>query len=243
MPQHDPDADTIEQPAARDPMTDSGVHEMPDLEPASTRDPCPVCFGTGHVMTTNDILRQSLQLLGDDPHGHQTVVAEFYRRLLTAAPHLVELFPADLTDPMSSGEGKDQRDLLVRALLDIGTLYDPDHPDSEAMKVLDTRIASWGNSHASFYRQSLGKVRPASVFEYGAVFNLLMATLHDATGAAWRPVFDVVWEEAYDHVARGMIAAAWEFDAQHGRTVRNEDYGKGAADAEHERRMAQRGGI
>ena len=37
-----------------------------------------------------------------------------------------------------------------------------------------------------------------------------MGTLRDATGDAWAPRFDEVWEEAYDHTARGMIASAWE---------------------------------
>jgi hemoglobin-like flavoprotein len=194
-----------------DPLTDSGVHE---IAPEVQRDPCPLCFGSGHVMTKNEILRQSLTLLGDDPKGHQQVVAEFYRRLLLAAPGLVRLFPADLTDPLSAGEGKVQRDRLLGALLDIGQLYDPDAPDSDdperpsSMQVLNRKIETWGRHHQAFARPD-GTTRPASLREYGAVFDILMGTLHDATGPAWSPIFDDVWEEAYDHTARGMIAAAW----------------------------------
>jgi hemoglobin-like flavoprotein len=190
--------------AAPDPLTDSGVHE---IDPLAVREDCPHCFGTGHVMTKNDLLRQSLTLLGDDPGDHQALVAEFYRRLLFAAPGLATLFPPDLTDPLSSGEGKVQRDRLLGALLTVGQSYDPDHPDSEQMEILATHIEAWGRAHAQFARGD--RVRPASVREYAAVFGLLMDTLHDALGNAWLPVFDDVWEEAYDHTARGMIAAAW----------------------------------
>jgi hemoglobin-like flavoprotein len=187
------------------PVSDSGIHETSSVSPSV---PCPTCFGTGNLLTTNDLLRRSLTLLGDDPKDHHSVVAEFYLRLLTAAPGLVTLFPPDLTDPFSSGEGKQQRDLLLGALLDIGQLYDPDHPDSDDMQTLDRKIEVWGRRHNAFNRPD-GTVRPASLKEYGAVFDLLMGTLHDATGSAWVPVFDEVWEQAYDHTARGMIAAAW----------------------------------
>ena len=188
-----------------DPVSDSGVHQT-DSIPLSI--PCPHCFGTGKVMTTNDLLRQSLTLLGDDPVGHHTVVAEFYLRLLRAAPSLVPLFPPDLTDPFSTGEGKDQRDRLLGALLEIGQLYDPDRPDSDHMQQLGTKIQQWGRAHSAFQRPD-GTVRPASISEYAAVFDILLGTLHDATLAAWVPAFDEAWERAYDHTARGMIAAAW----------------------------------
>ena len=201
---------TIRRPseavAEPDPVADSGVHQTDPI--GSTADPCPTCFGTGRVLTTNEILRQSLTLLGADPEGHYSVVAEFYRRLLLAAPNLATLFPADLTDPLSAGEGKNQRDRLLGALLDVGSLYDPDHPDSDAMQSLATKIEAWGRAHAAFQRPD-GTVRPASLKEYNAVFDILMGTLHDATGNAWSPRFDEVWEEAYDHTARGMIASAW----------------------------------
>jgi hemoglobin-like flavoprotein len=202
----EPTEDLVSPYGPPDPLTDSGVHQTASIP---LNDPCPHCFGTGKVMTTNDLLRQSLTLLGDDPVGHQTVVAEFYARLLRAAPGLVPLFPDDLTDPFSTGEGKDQRDRLLGALLDVGKLYDPDRPDSDHMQLLGAKIKTWGRAHAAFQRPD-GTVRPASLKEYSAVFDILMGTLHDATGADWVPVFDEVWEQAYDHTARGMIAAAWD---------------------------------
>jgi len=189
-----------------DPVTDSGIHQTDPIGPPA--DPCPHCFGTGKVMTTNEILRQSLTLLGDDPAGHQSLIAEFYRRLLLAAPALVPLFPADLTDPLSSGEGKVQRDRLLGALIEVGQNYDPDHPDDEPMGVLGTHIAAWGRGHAAFARPD-GTVSGASLREYVSVFDILMGTLHDATRAAWSPRFDKAWAEAYDFAARGMIASAW----------------------------------
>ena len=162
MPDTEPPTEDMTQPyGPPDPLTDSGVHST---NSAPLRDPCPHCFGTGKVLTTNEILRQSLSLLGDDPKGHHSVVAEFYRRLLLAAPNLAALFPADLTDPLSAGEGKNQRDRLLGALLDVGSLYDPDHPDSEAMLSLHQKIQTWGRAHAAFQRPN-GKVRPASLKE------------------------------------------------------------------------------
>ena len=166
-------------------------------------------------MTKNDLLRQSLTLLGDDPAGHQSVVAEFYRRLLLAAPNLARLFPSDLTDPLSAGEGRAQRDRLLEALLTVGKNYDPDSPPSDdpeypsPMELLNAKIKAWGRAHAAFQRPD-GSARGATLREYGAVFEILMGTLHDATGSAWHPSFDVAWEEAYDYAARGMIASAWE---------------------------------
>lgn len=187
-------------------LEDSGVHALPEPEPQ--RAVCPHCFGTGHLMTTSDMLRQSLKLLHDDPASHQVLIAEFYRRLLSAAPHLVPLFPPDLTDANSTGEGKIQRDKLLGALIAVSQSYNPDAPDSEGMQILRTHLDAFGRSHAAFQRSD-GTVRGASVQEYAAVFTILMGTLHDLVGPAWVPAFDAAWDEAYDFAARGMIASAW----------------------------------
>ena len=261
MTDHGPAVDKLIDASLTQPIPpgDSGVHAMADSQPL--RNPCPTCsgtgldtcpqclrhgdgacpdcFGTGHVMTTSDLLRHSLGLLGDDPAAHHQLAAKFYRRLLDAAPGLISLFPADLTDPTSDGKGKKQRDKLLTALITLGQTYDPDHPDSEDMQALATHLEMFGRSHSNFARPG-GRARPASVPEYAAVFNVLIGTLHRALGAAWAPAFDEAWEEAYDHAARGMIASAWSFGSTHPRTVRSSDYGKAAADAEHAQRLADR---
>jgi hemoglobin-like flavoprotein len=189
----------------------------------SNRPDCPHCRGTGKVLTTNDLLRASLELLGDDPAVHNEFTAEFYDRLFDAAPYLAKLFPPDLrhagSDP--DGRGKAQRDKLLSALLALGTSYEPENP--EAMEVLNTHLASYGRKHAAF--DFPDGVRPPSLDEYRLVKIVLFNLLHDVAGDRWIPEFDAVWSEAYDHAYRKMGDAAWEVMTErrgqlHPRSVR-----------------------
>ena len=189
----------------------------------SNRPDCPHCRGTGKVLTTNDLLRASLELLGDDPGVHNEFTAEFYGRLFDAAPYLAKLFPPDLrhagSDP--DGRGKAQRDKLLSALIALGTSYEPENP--EAMEVLNRHLATFGRSHAAF--DFPDGVRPPSLDEYRLVKVVLFNLLHDVAGDRWIPEFDAVWSEAYDHAYRKMGDAAWEVMTErrgqlHPRSVR-----------------------
>jgi hemoglobin-like flavoprotein len=163
------------------------------------RDVCPHCRGTGYVLTTNDLLRESIALLGD---AGDDVMRLFYENLLNAAPYLAPLFPRDLTTPGGDGAGKMQRDKLLGALVAVSQTYDPDHP--EQMQILDTHLETFGRSHAAFDRGN-GRVQGATLAEYNAVKVVLFNTLHDVAGALWRPEYDDVWSEAYDYAAGGML--------------------------------------
>lgn len=185
----------------RKPNEEVVMTEVP-TENLELRAPCPACFGTGRVLTVNDLLRQSLLLLGQDDTVHQKVVATFYRDLLADAPDLAPLFPDDLTDPKSDGAGKVQRDRLLAALIALGQSYDPDNV--ETMGVLDTHLATFGRAHAAFRRPD-GTVRGASVLEYTAVWESLAGVLEELEG--WERRFTVAWQEAYEYAAARMIAA------------------------------------
>jgi hemoglobin-like flavoprotein len=192
---------------------------------APARTDCPHCRGTGKTLTTNDLLRESLELLGN---AGDDVIREFYRRLLDAAPHLADLFPPDLLTeiprPNAEGEvrtmhgGPQQRDKLLSALTALAQLYDPTR--AEQMAVLDTHLATFGRSHANFARPD-GTVRGATLDEYQAVKVVLFGTLHDFAGAAWLSEYDDVWSEAYDYAAGAMLFHSMRTDAKSARYARS----------------------
>lgn len=197
---------------------DTGSHRSPALDltvggavdPA--RDTCPHCRGTGKTLTTNDLLRESIELVGD---GGDSVVREFYRRLLETAPSLAPLFPADL---LAADTTKGQRDKLLQALVALANLYDPGRP--EQMEVLDTHLAAFGRSHAAFARPD-GSVCGATLDEYAAVKTVLFGTLHDFAGDAWRGEYDGAWSEAYDYAAGAMLFHAHRSGAKAARYARS----------------------
>jgi hemoglobin-like flavoprotein len=164
---------------------------------------CHECAGRGFVVkSVNDLLRESLSLLGD---AGDAVVTEFYRRLVDAdngkdpADQLASLFPPDLlTDDRTRG----QRDRLLKALVALADLYHPDDP--AALERLDNALAAYGRAHAPFVRPD-GQVRGASLAEYAAVQQVLMGALHDAAGKAWLPGYDAAWAEAFDYAAAKMM--------------------------------------
>lgn len=218
----EPDVTDTYDPATedqnRDPsVTDPRHYAEPETERIELQpNACPHCLGTGRVLTTNDHLRMSIDLLGDQG---DKVVAEFYARLLTEAPDLASLFPADLVDPLAgaASPGRLQRDKLLGALVAVSQTYDRDDP--KAMEILDTHLATFGRSHANFQRQD-GTVRGATLAEYHAVKVVLFGTLHDTAGEAWRPEFDDAWSEAYDYAVGEMLHAQNHTDLKAARYPR-----------------------
>lgn len=210
---------------------DSGVHAMPIIQ--AERQTCPACKGTGYMPSQNDLLRESIALVGD---GGDMVVKEFYTRLLQAAPDLASLFPPDLlidaktpdwegysdegkremlvragligeNDPLPADppvrDGRKQRDRLLGALVALSQSYD--RTDFAAMNRLDIALASFGRHHAAFARPD-GTVSGATLEEYAAVKAVLFATLIDAAGEAWKPEYTAAWSDAYDYAAGVMMA-------------------------------------
>jgi hemoglobin-like flavoprotein len=178
-----------------------------EARPKIERADCPHCRGTGKVLTKNDQLRASLDLLGVDTSVHNEFAAEFYRRLFSVAEPLRVIFPTDLAEAASdpNGRGKGQRDKLVAALFALGQTYDPSNP--EAMAVLDQHLAAFGRSHAAFSFPD--GVRPPTLEEYRLVKVILFDLMIEVCADKWLDEYTAVWSEAYDYAYRRMGDAAW----------------------------------
>lgn len=187
------------------PVSDSGVHALPDTPRLVMQVECAECGGHGYVeMTVSDLLRESFALIPDD--GGDMVVKEFYTQLLAVAPSLAPLFPDDLLTAQAgdrSSRGFRQRDKLYEALAALASLYDPD--DADKMGRLATAGAAFGRAHANFYRPDENVTRGASLEEYGAVKAVLFATFGAIAGEAWKPAYTLAWSKAYDHLTGIML--------------------------------------
>lgn len=175
-----PLTDTAAQTPAAVSPDDTGSHHLPEAA-----DSCPACHGTGRVLTTRNWLDEIVSFLPtDDAAQLDSLIAEFYHRLVQAAPYLGPLFPADLTtgDALNS-KGNRQRDQLLGALVDILTMYDPDHPESAPMLELESKAEQWGRSHANFARPD-GQYG-ATPDEYLLVRDVLGRLMVDVVGAQW----------------------------------------------------------
>jgi hemoglobin-like flavoprotein len=160
------------------------------------RETCPHCEGTGYMPSISDNLRASIALVGD---SGAEIVKAFYAELLSVAPGLADLFPADL---LTTDATKGQRDKLLKALIALSDLYDP--ADTDKMARLDTALKSFGRSHAAFARPD-GTVRGATWEEYAAVKEVLFRTLVAAAGTGWRAEWTESWSQAYDYAAAVML--------------------------------------
>lgn len=181
------------------------------------REDCHHCLGTGYVLTTNDYLRRlTSRLPVNDADATDAMILHFYELLIGAAPHLADMFPADLLSPDSPSDsgGRVQRDSLLSALVAVIQTYDPDHPTSEGMQILATHLAAAGRSHYAFLRPG-GKIRGAMVREYAAVIGLTIQTLRDVLGIEWRQEFEEPLDDALDFASRKMLRAQDEWLDQH----------------------------
>jgi hemoglobin-like flavoprotein len=165
------------------------------------RTDCQECGGRGYMPGINDLLQESVKLLGDQ--GDE-VIRLFYSSLLRAHPQLMTLFPGNPTKGEfgSDHKGAKQRERLLKALSALADLYDPS--DDEKMKHLDQALASFGRAHASFIRQD-GTIRGATLEEYAAVKEALFATLMRVAADKWKPEYTEAWSQAYDYAAAAML--------------------------------------
>lgn len=168
---------------------------------SQARTDCQECGGRGYMPGINDLLQESVKLLGGQ--GDE-VIRMFYSALLRAHPQLITLFPGDPTqgDFGSDHKGAVQRDRLLKALAALADLYDPG--DAEKMKHLDQALSSFGRAHASFIRQD-GTIRGATLEEYAAVKEALFATLLRVAADKWKPEYTEAWSQAYDYAAAAML--------------------------------------
>jgi nitric oxide dioxygenase len=122
------------------------------------------------------------------PRGEE-LVEDFYNRLFTAAPPLRSLFPDDM---------KRQRTMLLGALVLL----------RKSLRDLD-RIAptlrSLGARHVGY---------GALPEHYPVVGTLLIESMAQVAGAAWRPDYATAWADAYAVVAAEMMAGAEQAIAQ-----------------------------
>lgn len=178
-----------------------GRSTVPQPMVSPTRTPCQHCDGRGFMPGINDLLRESIGLLGE---SGDEVVRTFYTALFQAAPDLVSLFPGDPRegDFGSDHRGAKQRELLLEALAALATNYDP--ADAEKMAGLDAALKRFGRAHAAFVRKD-GTIKGATWEEYAAVKEALFTTLVRAAGELWRPEFTEAWGQAYDYAAAAML--------------------------------------
>jgi len=165
------------------------------------RTDCQECGGRGYMPGINDLLQESVKLLGDQ--GDE-VIRMFYSSLLRAHPQLMTLFPGNPTqgDFGSDHKGARQREKLLKALKSLADLYDP--AEAEKMKHLDQALASFGRWHAGFIRQD-GTIRGATLEEYAAVKEALFTTLLRVAAGKWKPEYTEAWSQAYDYAAAAML--------------------------------------
>lgn len=163
---------------------------------------CQHCGGRGFMPGINDLLTESVALLGDQ--GDE-VIRMFYSSLLRAHPQLMTLFPGDPTqgDFGSDHKGAVQRDRLLKALTALAGLYDPGNETK--MAHLDQALGSFGRAHASFVRQD-GTIKGATLEEYAAVKEALFSTLVSAAAGKWKPEYTEAWSQAYDYATAIMLA-------------------------------------
>jgi hemoglobin-like flavoprotein len=170
---------------------------------------CPTCRGTGHVLTIRDHLDEIVDMLPTgDAAAKDGLIAEFYRRLVSAYPHLAFLFPPDLTTGEAlNSKGHRQRDQLWNGLEALLTRFDPDRRNSENMKSLVKALESFGRDHSAFVRED-GSVEAATEDEYIAVRNVLLQLCIDALGEQWRPEHSYALARAYRFAMVKMMNAA-----------------------------------
>lgn len=196
----------------REGITDSGPITTPRLYgSASVPQPivsqarvhCTHCEGRGYVPGVNDLLSESLALLGDQGDD---VIRAFYSRLFMVAPELASLFPGNPTEGEfgTDHKGAVQRERLLAALAALAELYDP--ADAEKMGRLDGALDRFGRAHAAFVRQD-GTIKGATWEEYAAVKDALFTTLVRTAAEAWRAEYTEAWSLAYDYAAAGMVSA------------------------------------
>lgn len=240
---HDPDGAAVPDAADPTPISappaDQGAHVQkltpPDdtdtrqsrlLDMTDDRDDCPACRGTGKVQTTADYLAELVGMLPtDNAAALDAIIADFYGRLVGtsttqgAAPHLKQFFPADLTtgDALNS-KGNRQRDMLLNALVQLLTRYDPDHPESENMQALMTAADTWGRSHSE-WQAADGTLYVPSEEDYLAVRNVLAAVLSDGLGTRLEGVHVGALVRAYRTVSLAMQASADRWRMQRGAPV------------------------
>jgi len=220
-----PDPGTMQKPAPPDPLTDSGVHEASSGGHA----PCPHCRGTGKLLTVRDYLDEIVAMLPTEPTQQDAVIAELYRRLLAGdsqrplGDQLAPLFPPDLvTGDALNSKGNRQRDMLWNGIETLLKTFDPDHPGSESMQVLNTHLVIFGHDHSDFVRPD-GTVRGVTPDEYILVRNVFGRLMQDMAGERWEPVHTDALVAAYHYAMIEMLHAAQHHNvtaASYGRRAR-----------------------
>lgn len=199
------------------PPEDTGTRQSRLLDMTDEREDCPACRGTGKTQTTVDYLAELVGMLpADNNAAMDAIIADFYGRLIVAAPHLKQFFPADLTtgDALNS-RGNRQRDMLLNALVQLLTRYDPEHPESDNMQALMTAADTWGRSHTE-WQAADGSLYVPTEEDYLTVRNVLAAVLSDGLGERLEGVHVNALVRAYRTVSLRMQASADQWRMRRG---------------------------
>jgi hemoglobin-like flavoprotein len=126
------------------------------------------------------LLRDSLALVS--PVADQ-LIADFYDRLFAEYPQVRSMFPENMDL---------QRERLLKAIIAVVTHYE--NPEG-----LLPALTSMGRNHVRY---------GAQMEHYGAVGQVLLATLASYAGDAWTPELAGAWERMYTFAAGAMMRAA-----------------------------------
>jgi hemoglobin-like flavoprotein len=187
----------------RQPTPRRGLVESPRPEPAKpTRAACPHC---GQAMPdTGDLLRASVQLLGDAGVVSQ-VVPYFYTVVYAHRQDLIRLFPEDMTG---------QYDMILTMIITVVRNYGID------TDALLQQLAKAGRAHRAL--DDPHKSRPVpdgqqrgiyytTPRDYADIGRALLATIGHFAGEHWTTALQSAWAEAYRVMAKEMLGA--ELDA------------------------------
>jgi hemoglobin-like flavoprotein len=128
-----------------------------------------------------DALETSFDLVA--PRGDE-LVDTFYARLLAAAPAVAPLFAG--TDMLEQ-----KRKLLATLVLLRRSLRD--------LGAIVPKLRELGRRHVAYGAQPE---------HYPVVGEVLIASMADVAGEAWRPEFERAWAQALDVVAGAMLEGA-----------------------------------
>jgi nitric oxide dioxygenase len=128
-----------------------------------------------------DTLEESFDLVA--PHGDE-LVRRFYDRLFEVAPSVQPLF-ADVDMDRQRQALLDMLVVLRESLRDLDDLV----PGLEAL----------GARHAAYGAQTA---------HYPVVGEVLIATMAETAGDAWKPEFSAAWQDAYRVVQGAMLGGA-----------------------------------
>lgn len=207
------------------PMSDPPAHELDPLghpglvrpgHPAQPDAARPSCRECGQALPSDyERIQASIEGVSVTDLKH-LVVTPFYKRLFTAQPALIQLFPdwEHMVYPQRDDQGNvvdysrddnglivvnpeaGQVEQLVQATVALATHFDPE--SEQKMDALDATLAKLGRSHTRFDP-------PPTISEYGLVVDLLLTLLAEVLGERITVAAAASWRRALEYASGKML--------------------------------------